>query len=69
MHKDCSIANTTKEQRQKIIADGRGLAALSLIDTQPSEFVENLINDYIEGKIELIDAYKIVADKYKGGAP
>lgn len=58
-----SISETTREQRAKIANDA---LALSTLDApEPSADTLELVNEYIEGNIEIPEILKRVIDKYK----
>ncbi|NRG29533.1 antitoxin VbhA family protein [Bacillus circulans] len=57
------IANSTREQRAKFVADALGINALGAEPLTKENRV--LIQKYIDGEIELDVLRKIAIDKYK----
>ena len=62
MKKDYSIKNTTKVQREKIANEALGLSTLDA--HEPSDETKSLVNEYINGKIEIEDVLKATINKY-----
>lgn len=61
--KKYSIANTTKEQREKLVTNAE---AINLLGAEPlTKENRELLQTYIDGKNELNDLRKIIIDKYK----
>ena len=58
-----SIANTTKEQREKFVANAEAINSLGA-ETLTKEN-RALLNRYVDGEIELDDLRKKIIDKYK----
>ena len=58
-----SISKTTREQRAKIANDALALSTLDA--SAPSADTLELVNEYIEGNIEIPEILKRVIDKYK----
>ncbi|MGG3963975.1 antitoxin VbhA family protein [Heyndrickxia faecalis] len=57
-----SIANTTKEQREKFVAEAE---AINLLGAEPlTKENRALLQMYIDGEIELRDLRKTIIDKY-----
>ena len=63
IHKDYSIKNTTRVQREKIVNDALGISLLGGIE--PSEFAKTLVSQYIDGKMEIDEVQKSMVMKYK----
>ena len=60
MQKDYSVQGTTKLQREKYVSDA---IALSTLDApEPSEKAMALMQEYIDGKCELVDARKRIIE-------
>lgn len=58
-----SISETTREQRAKIASDA---LALSTLDApEPSADTLEMVNEYIEGNIEIPEILRRVINKYK----
>lgn len=58
-----SIANTTKEQRERFVAEA---IAINLLGAEPlTKENRDLLQTYIDGKNELDDLQKMIIDKYK----
>ncbi|MEK4715866.1 antitoxin VbhA family protein [Sporosarcina sp. FSL K6-5500] len=58
-----SIANTTKEQREKFVANAE---AINSLGAEPlTKENRALLNRYVDGEIELDDLRKKIIDKYK----
>jgi len=62
MRKDFSIKNTTKVQREKITNEALGISLLGA--SEPSEEVKALVQEYIDGKMELEDVIKATIKMY-----
>ena len=62
MGKDYSIKNTTKVQREKIANEALGISTLDAVE--PSAEAKALVNEYVDGKIEIEDALKKIIDKH-----
>lgn len=62
MGKNYSIKDTTKVQREKIANEALGISTLDA--TEPSEETRVLVNEYIDGKIEIEDILKTIINKY-----
>lgn len=61
--KSCLIADTTREERQKIVNDG---LAMSTLDAgAPTTEVMELVELYIDGKLELSEIETIVLNRYR----
>lgn len=59
------ISETTKEERLKIVYKALGI---SMSDAQaPSKEAMDIVNQYIEGNMELEEVQKRIVDMYKGG--
>ncbi len=58
-----SITDTTREQRGKIASDALTLSTLDA--PEPSADTLELVNEYIEGNMEISGILKRVIDKYK----
>ena len=57
------IANTTKEQREKFVADAE---AINLLGAEPlQKKIEIYLQTYIDGENELNEIRKKIIDKYK----
>ena len=59
------ICNTTREEREKIVKDGRALASLG--GTSPTEECMALFNKYIDGEMELEEIKETILAQYKKG--
>ena len=58
-----SIANTTKEQREKFVANAE---AINSLGAEPlTKENRDLLQTYIDGENELNDLRKMIIDKYK----
>ncbi len=58
------IPNTTKEQREKFVADAE---AINLLGAEPlTKENRDLLQTYIDGENELNELRKKIIDKYKG---
>ena len=58
------ISETTKEERLKIVYKALGI---SMSDAQaPSKEAMDIVNQYIEGNMELEEVQKRIVDMYKG---
>lgn len=62
----CLINETTKEERIEMVQKALSIS-LSGADV-PSKYMQNLIEDYIEGRKELEEIKKIIIEKYKNDA-
>ncbi|MBR7084880.1 MAG: hypothetical protein IKI37_06870 [Oscillospiraceae bacterium] len=63
MNQSCLIANTTREQREKIVADA---LAISMLDAdKPTEDVMAMAQQYIDGTMELAEIESRVLQKYR----
>ncbi len=59
------ISETTKEERLKIVYKALGI---SMSDAPaPSKEAMDIVNQYIEGNMELEEVQKRIVDMYKGG--
>ena len=58
------VSETTKEERQKLVYKALGIS-LSGAD-YPDDYVLKLVNEYIEGTMELEEVQKKVLVYYKG---
>lgn len=59
------VSETTKEERLKIVYKALGI---SMSDAPaPSKEAMNLVNQYIEGNMELEEVQKRIVDMYKRG--
>ena len=59
------ISEKTKEERLKIVYKALGI---SMSDAQaPSKEAMDIVNQYIEGNMELEEVQKRIVDMYKGG--
>ena len=59
------ISETTKEERLKIVYKALGI---SMSDAQaPSKEAMDIVNQYVEGNMELEEVQKRIVDMYKGG--
>lgn len=57
------IAETTKEERAKLVYKALGI---SLSDaSEPSKETIKLVNEYIEGNMELVEVQKKIIEMYK----
>ena len=64
MRKDFSIKNTTKVQREKIANEALGISLLGA--SEPSEETKALVQEYIDGKMELEDVIEATIKMYTG---
>ena len=62
MRKDFSIKNTTKVQREKIANEALGISLLGA--SEPSKETKALVQEYIDGKMELEDVIKTTIKMY-----
>jgi len=61
--KDYTVQGTTKLQREKYVSDA---IALSTLDAkEPSERAMSLMQEYIEGRCELVDARNRIVEYYR----
>ncbi|MBR1765351.1 MAG: antitoxin VbhA family protein [Ruminococcus sp.] len=60
--KSCLIKDTTKEQRQKIVDDAIALSTLDALP--PTDDVMEMVEQYIEGKMEIEDIISVVNSWY-----
>lgn len=59
------ISETTKEERLKLVYKALGI---SMSDAPaPSKEAMDIVNQYIEGNMELEEVQKRIVDMYKGG--
>ena len=59
------ISETTKEERLKIVYKALGI---SMSDAPaPAKEAMDIVNQYIEGNMELEEVQKRIVDMYKGG--
>lgn len=58
-----SVKNTTRIQREKL--RDTALAYSTLGAPRPSKEAMKLVNEYVDGKIEIADALEIIINKYK----
>jgi len=58
---DYSIANTTREQRKKYALEGE---LCKLGGGEPSLFARDLVNQYIDGTMEIADVKKAIIARY-----
>lgn len=63
MNKSCLIADTTREQREKIVADA--LAVSTLDAGKPTEDVMAMAQQYVDGTMELSEIEEAVLHKYR----
>lgn len=57
------IKDTTKEERKNIAKNAFGISIAS--DNMPSKETIDLVNQYINGKLELEDVKKKVIERYR----
>ena len=62
MRKDYSIKNTTKVQREKIANEALGISLLGA--SEPSEEAKTLVQEYIDGRMEIADVLKATIKMY-----
>jgi len=63
MGKNYTIKDTTKVQREKYANDALSIAILDA--PMPSEFAQECMREYVDGKRELSDAKQVVLKRYK----
>lgn len=59
------ISKTTREERKDIVKNALGISLLGA--DKPSNYVLNLVKQYIDGKIEIEEIQKKVLEKYTNG--
>lgn len=59
------ISKTTREERIDIVKNALGISLLGA--DKPSNYVLNLVKQYIDGKIEIEEIQKKVLEKYTNG--
>jgi hypothetical protein len=61
--KDYSVQGTTKLQREKYMNDA---IAISTLDApEPSEETMNLMNEYVNGNLEISEVLEMIIARYK----
>jgi precorrin-6B methylase 2 len=63
MSKDYSVENTTKVQREKMALDA--LAISTLDAPEPTDETKKLVQQYIDGNMEIDEVLKKTIERYK----
>jgi len=57
------IKDTTTDERRKLVSDALGVSRLG--GGEPSDEIKELVDHYIDGKMELDEIQKIILENYQ----